>query len=51
MRFAIPFEQHNTTMSVSAVHNLRADQKKRIEQLNSLDMELYVFAKNLLFQR
>lgn len=51
LRFAIPFEQHNTTISVSAVHNLRPDQKKRIEQLNSLDVELYAFAKNLLFQR
>uniref|UniRef100_W8C593 Heparan-sulfate 6-O-sulfotransferase n=2 Tax=Ceratitis capitata TaxID=7213 RepID=W8C593_CERCA len=51
LRFAIPFEQHNTTISASAVNNLRPDQKKRIEELNSLDIELYAFAKNLLFQR
>ncbi|XP_034132034.1 heparan-sulfate 6-O-sulfotransferase 2 isoform X2 [Drosophila guanche] len=51
LRFAIPFEQHNTTISATAVSNLRADQKRRIEKLNGLDIELYVFAKNLLFQR
>ncbi|XP_068155278.1 heparan-sulfate 6-O-sulfotransferase 1 [Drosophila tropicalis] len=51
LRFAIPFEQHNTTISATAVHNLRPDQKRRIEKLNSLDIELYAYAKNLLFQR
>ncbi|XP_011182532.2 heparan-sulfate 6-O-sulfotransferase 1 isoform X1 [Zeugodacus cucurbitae] len=51
LRFAIPFEQHNTTISATAVNNLRPDQKRRIEELNSLDVELYAFAKNLLFQR
>ncbi|XP_023035549.1 heparan-sulfate 6-O-sulfotransferase 1 [Drosophila willistoni] len=51
LRFAIPFEQHNTTISATAVQNLRHDQKRRIEKLNSLDIELYAYAKNLLFQR
>lgn len=51
LRFAIPFEQHNTTISATAVQNLRPDQKRRIEKLNSLDIELYAFAKTLLFQR
>lgn len=51
LRFAIPFEQHNTTMSTSAVTNLRPDQRRRIEDINSLDIELYAFAKNLLFER
>ncbi|XP_037808544.1 heparan-sulfate 6-O-sulfotransferase 1 [Lucilia sericata] len=51
LRFAIPFEQHNTTLSVSAIHNLRPDQRRHIEELNSLDIELYAFAKNLLFER
>ncbi|XP_013106742.1 heparan-sulfate 6-O-sulfotransferase 2 [Stomoxys calcitrans] len=51
LRFAIPFEQHNTTLSVSAIHNLRPDQRRKIEELNSLDLELYAFAKNLLFER
>jgi len=51
LRFAIPFEQHNTTISATAVQNLRPDQKRRIEKLNGLDIELYAFAKTLLFQR
>lgn len=51
LRFAIPFEQHNTTLSVSAIHNLRPDQRRKIDELNSLDIELYAFAKNLLFER
>ncbi|KAH8311197.1 hypothetical protein KR044_004790 [Drosophila immigrans] len=51
LRFAIPFEQHNATISAAAVTNLRPDQRRRIEKLNSLDIELYAFAKNLLFQR
>ncbi|XP_039232602.1 heparan-sulfate 6-O-sulfotransferase 3-B isoform X3 [Drosophila yakuba] len=51
LRFAIPFEQHNTTISATAVQNLRPDQKRRIDKLNSLDIELYAFAKTLLFQR
>lgn len=51
LRFAVPFEQHNATLSASAIHNLKAEQRTRITQLNSLDNELYIFAKNLLFQR
>lgn len=51
LRFAIPFEQHNATISAAAVQNLRPDQRRRIEKLNSLDIELYAFAKTLLFQR
>ncbi|TDG46935.1 hypothetical protein AWZ03_006639 [Drosophila navojoa] len=51
LRFAIPFEQHNATISATAVTNLRPDQRRLIEKLNSLDIELYAFAKNLLFQR
>uniref|UniRef100_A0A1A9UVK0 Heparan-sulfate 6-O-sulfotransferase n=1 Tax=Glossina austeni TaxID=7395 RepID=A0A1A9UVK0_GLOAU len=51
LRFAIPFEQHNTTVSALAIHNLSNDQKRRIKELNSLDIQLYTFAKNLLFQR
>ncbi|XP_055377778.1 heparan-sulfate 6-O-sulfotransferase 3-B isoform X2 [Condylostylus longicornis] len=51
LRFAIPFEQHNTTISTAAVNSLRPDQRKKIEELNALDVELYTFAKNLLFQR
>ncbi|XP_059621082.1 heparan-sulfate 6-O-sulfotransferase 2 [Phlebotomus argentipes] len=51
LRFAIPFEQHNTTVSTTTMNDLSPEQKRRIEQLNSLDIELYAFAKRLLFQR
>lgn len=51
LRFAIPFEQHNSTVSSSTLNHLRPDQRNKIEQLNALDTELYEFAKKLLFQR
>ncbi|XP_055682811.1 heparan-sulfate 6-O-sulfotransferase 2 [Lutzomyia longipalpis] len=51
LRFAIPFEQHNTTVSTTTMNDLIPEQRRRIEQLNSLDIELYAFAKRLLFQR
>ena len=51
LRFAIPFEQHNTTESTRAMNNLSYEKRKKIEKLNNLDIELYAFAKNLMFQR
>lgn len=51
LRFAIPFEQHNSTVSSNTMVHLRPDQKRHIEQLNALDTELYEFAKTLLLQR
>lgn len=51
LRFAIPFEQHNATVSSSTMNNLRPEQRRKIEELNALDTELYSFAKKLLFQR
>ncbi|XP_037040685.1 heparan-sulfate 6-O-sulfotransferase 2 [Bradysia coprophila] len=51
LRFAIPFEQHNATVSSSTLNNLRPEQRQKIEDLNALDTELYSFAKKLLFQR
>uniref|UniRef100_A0A1Q3G3U9 Heparan-sulfate 6-O-sulfotransferase n=2 Tax=Culex tarsalis TaxID=7177 RepID=A0A1Q3G3U9_CULTA len=51
LRFAIPFEQHNNTVSTSTMNNLTPDQRARIDQLNALDVELYAFAKKLMFQR
>lgn len=51
LRFAIPFEQHNSTVSSSTMSKLRPDQRRQIEQLNALDTELYEFGKKLLFQR
>lgn len=51
LRFAIPFEQHNSTVSSSTLTNLRPDQRNKVHELNALDIELYEFAKKLLFQR
>lgn len=33
------------------LNHLRVDQRKKIQHLNALDIELYEFAKKLLFQR
>uniref|UniRef100_A0A1Y9H201 Heparan-sulfate 6-O-sulfotransferase n=1 Tax=Anopheles dirus TaxID=7168 RepID=A0A1Y9H201_9DIPT len=51
LRFAIPFEQHNTTVSTVTMNSLAPTQRARIDQLNALDLELYAFAKKLMFQR
>lgn len=51
LRFAIPFEQHNQTVSRTTMMNLESEQRRKIDKLNSLDIELYVFAKSLLMQR
>uniref|UniRef100_A0A182VYV4 Heparan-sulfate 6-O-sulfotransferase n=1 Tax=Anopheles minimus TaxID=112268 RepID=A0A182VYV4_9DIPT len=51
LRFAIPFEQHNTTVSTVTMNSLTTSQRARIDQLNALDLELYAFAKKLMFQR
>ncbi|XP_053671935.1 heparan-sulfate 6-O-sulfotransferase 1 [Anopheles nili] len=51
LRFAIPFEQHNTTVSTVTMNSLTPTQRGRIDHLNALDLELYAFAKKLMFQR
>lgn len=51
LRFAIPFEQHNSTLSSQAFDILTDAQKKKIREMNALDIELYDFAKDLMFQR
>lgn len=51
LRFAIPFEQHNSTLSMQAFESLTPFQKKKIKDINALDIELYDFAKELMFQR
>lgn len=38
-------------MSSSTLKHLRLEQREKVEQLNALDIELYEFAKKLLFQR
>lgn len=51
LRFAIPFEQNNATVSSLTMSTLSAEQAAKVSQLNSLDIELYDFAKKLLFER
>lgn len=51
LRFAIPFEQNNATVSSLTMSTLSTEQAAKISHLNSLDIELYTFAKKLLFQR
>lgn len=49
--FAVPFTQHNVTVSGSTLASLTPAQVALIKRLNSLDLELYDFAKNLMFKR
>ncbi|XP_060535669.1 heparan-sulfate 6-O-sulfotransferase 2 [Cylas formicarius] len=51
LRFTIPFEQNNATLSNSLMLNLTPEQASKVKKLNDLDIELYSFAKNLLFAR
>lgn len=51
LRFAIPFEQHNATVSAQTFNSLTTQQQLKIQYLNELDIELYNFAKDLLFKR
>lgn len=51
LRFAIPFEQNNATVSSSTIPTLTSAQEEKIASLNSLDTELYEFAKKILFER
>ncbi|XP_047109565.1 heparan-sulfate 6-O-sulfotransferase 2 [Schistocerca piceifrons] len=51
LRFAVPFEQHNATVSSVTLSMIRQDQLETIRRLNDLDLELYSFAKALMFQR
>jgi len=51
LRFAIPFEQNNATVSSHTMPTLTAAQAGKVAHLNELDIELYEFAKKLLFER
>nr|CAD7198228.1 unnamed protein product [Timema douglasi] len=51
LRFAVPFEQHNTTLSGATISVLRDSQMDIIRSLNSLDLELYAFARKLMNER
>uniref|UniRef100_A0A224XP14 Heparan-sulfate 6-O-sulfotransferase n=1 Tax=Panstrongylus lignarius TaxID=156445 RepID=A0A224XP14_9HEMI len=51
LRFGVPFDQHNATLSSSTLSTLTEAQVKKIKVLNSLDIELYEFAKTLMYKR
>nr|XP_018909230.1 PREDICTED: heparan-sulfate 6-O-sulfotransferase 1-B [Bemisia tabaci] len=51
LRFAVTFSQHNSTLSNAVLATLTKDQIEKIRRLNSLDIELYEFAKSLMFSR
>lgn len=51
LRFAIPFEQNNSTVSSSTLNTLTSAQSSKIMELNNLDIDLYNYAKKLLFER
>ncbi|XP_023014089.1 heparan sulfate 6-O-sulfotransferase [Leptinotarsa decemlineata] len=51
LRFAIPFEQNNATVSSSTITMLTPLQSAKISALNNLDIELYNFSKKILLDR
>jgi heparan sulfate 6-O-sulfotransferase HS6ST1 len=51
LRFAVPFEQHNLTVSSATLSSLTGSQLKTVQQVNALDIELYDFAKRLMYNR
>ncbi|KAK0182264.1 hypothetical protein PV327_000419 [Microctonus hyperodae] len=51
MRFAVSFEQHNATLSAATMATLTPEQLDEVRRLNKLDLQLYEFAKELVFQR
>ncbi|XP_034938325.1 heparan-sulfate 6-O-sulfotransferase 1 [Chelonus insularis] len=51
MRFAVAFEQHNATLSAATMATLSPDKLEQVRKLNHLDLQLYDFAKDLVFQR
>lgn len=51
LRFLLPFEQNNATVSSHTMQTLSPEQAGKIASLNALDIELYSFAKKLLQER
>ncbi|KAF6204163.1 hypothetical protein GE061_002503 [Apolygus lucorum] len=51
LRFGVPFEQHNATLSSSTLQSLPQAQLRKIRELNALDLELYEFARTLMYKR
>nr|CAG4642821.1 EOG090X0E58 [Evadne anonyx] len=51
LKFIEPFEQVHSSISSKTIAELSADKLKLVQDLNHLDMELYEFGHQLLFQR
>lgn len=51
LSFTKPFVQYNLTRSSLAITEVSSKDLSRIDEVNKLDVELYSFAKNLLFER
>ena len=51
MRFAVAFQQHNSTLSGATIATLTSRQLDSIRNLNKLDLELYDFAKIVALKR
>ncbi|KAF8767718.1 Heparan-sulfate 6-O-sulfotransferase 3-B like protein [Argiope bruennichi] len=51
LKFLQPFQQLNETRSSLTLSEINEEDVQRIKDLNRLDIELYQFAKSLLFQR
>lgn len=51
LRFLLPFEQNNATVSSHTMQTLSPEQAGKIASLNALDIELYGFARKLLQER
>ena len=51
LNFTMPFDQLNDTRAGQELQFVTPQQMERIKQLNSLDLELYQFARDLFVQR
>lgn len=51
IKFIEPFEQVHSSISSKTIAQLSADKLKLVRELNHLDVELYEFGHQLLFQR
>lgn len=51
LRFVTSFEVHNKTHTDSTMRSIRPEQLKRVRERNSLDIQLYEYAKQLLAER
>ncbi|KAG7168528.1 heparan-sulfate 6-O-sulfotransferase 2-like [Homarus americanus] len=51
LKFRVRFDQHNQTISDMALQDIDLATRRRVEEINSIDIQLYEYAKMLLQQR